>query len=184
MKKFNILRIYWKIWFLGEGRGSWKTGIEEEVPWKWGTWTISRFKGWTWQEQEGGDCFWGVGWYLNAHYTLGKTAENTPWKIKLRLPFPYILRTYYITALHKFQICQPHFCYFLRLSIFFPPYSNQKMLFFLSLDQVQTETAFVAPSHYHYLVMILWRKILESFSPASFSSITTIIVNIQSSWIL
>ena len=51
------------------------------------------------------------------------------------MPFPYILRRYYITALHKFQICQPHFCYFLRLSnfiyFFFPLLKPKNALFSL-----------------------------------------------------
>ena len=126
------------------------------------------------------------GWYPNAHYALDKTVENTPWKIRLRLPFPYILRWYCITASRKFQICQPHFSNFfepVQFNFIVLPYSNKKMLFFLSLDQAQTETAFIAPCHYHYLLMVIWRRILNSFHPVSFSCITTIIANIQSSWI-
>ena len=51
------------------------------------------------------------------------------------------------------------------------------MLFFLSLDQAETETVFIAPYHYCYLVMILSRRILESCE----LYITTIIVNIHPS---
>ena len=35
------------------------------------------------------------------------------------MPFPYVLRRYYITALHKFQICQPHFYYLYYLCVKF-----------------------------------------------------------------
>ena len=69
------------------------------------------------------------GWYPNAHYNLDKTVENTPWKIRLRLPFPYILRWYYITASRKFQICQPHFSNFfepVQFNFIVLPYSNKK----------------------------------------------------------
>ena len=47
------------------GGRSWKSGIEGGIAWKKGAWIVSRFKACAWQEQEGGDCFWGVGWYLN-----------------------------------------------------------------------------------------------------------------------
>ena len=65
MKSFNIFGARLKTWFLWGGGGwarTWKTGIEEEIAW---AWIVSRFMGCAWQEQEGGDCVWGVGWYLN-----------------------------------------------------------------------------------------------------------------------
>ena len=46
------------------------------------------------------------------------------------------------------------------------------------------ETVFIAPNHYHYLEMNLWRRILESCHRLSFSCVKTIIGNIQSCWIL
>ena len=49
-------------WGEGGWARTWKTGIEEEIAW---AWIVSRFMGCAWQEQEGGDCVWGVGWYLN-----------------------------------------------------------------------------------------------------------------------
>ena len=60
-----------------------------------------------------------MGTVLRGEFTLGKTVENPPWKIKLRLPFLHILRRYYIKALHKFQICQPHFHYFFETVQFY-----------------------------------------------------------------
>ena len=67
MKNFNIFGVHLKIWFLWRGGGgrSWKTGIEGGIAREKTAWIVSRFNGCVWQEQEGGDCFWGVGWYLN-----------------------------------------------------------------------------------------------------------------------
>ena len=122
-------------------------------------------------------------WYPNAHHTLGKTVENTPWEIRLRLSFLYwedIILQLYINS--KFVSDFYYFFEPVQFFFFFFCLIQTKNAVFLSLEQAQTEIAFIARYHYRCLVMILWRRVLESCHPVSFSCITTIVVNIQSSW--
>ena len=71
-------------------------------------------------------------WYPNAHHTLGKTVENTPWEIRLRLSFLYwedIILQLYINS--KFVSDFYYFFEPVQFFFFFLPYSNKKCCFSL-----------------------------------------------------
>ena len=66
MKNFNILGVHWKIWLLGgatknqyKGGIALKGGFGQFLSLRWG---LGKKEGW-W-------CFWGGGWYPNAHYDI------------------------------------------------------------------------------------------------------------------
>ena len=77
MKTFNIIRIHWKIWFLG--RGSWKTNILGKFP-KRGLGPFADLRG-AWKKKRGW-CFWGGDWCPNAHYVEELDIRYKEIKIK------------------------------------------------------------------------------------------------------
>ena len=63
MKNVNILGVHWKIWLLG---GVMKNQYIGGDCLKMRAWTVCWFKGGFARKR--GWCFWGGGWYTNAHY--------------------------------------------------------------------------------------------------------------------
>ena len=101
MKNFNIMRVHWKIWFLG--RIHEKPIHRGELPKEWG---LGQFSG-LW---EGGFVkkrelvFLRGGWYPNAHYGSPSLILNLKWKC-LNMSF---------WRLHMYLTCFSHVSHFLQ----------------------------------------------------------------------